>query len=379
MPADPDRQVQPPAPGRLQLPRWLGPVAGLIGSLLGIAASLYSTEFRTAVTTAGRRFTSPAISIVVATVVASATTAYVFRWLVRRSQRHARIVPGEIVIGSDVLDSVKDDQDSIVGRSLHYIEAKRESHELVIFLHGLGLDANDFRSYIAESRFHCIALTLYGFNVSEKDDAHYRPISLQTHVQLLGYALRRIRQSYPSKRIAIVGFSFGADMLLFLPLFAPDSTRSIDASRAVLLDPNVNHSTTTISSRVALVEKDSPLKELVAILESADNDTDFRNLCEYLYKITSKNFAQIQRHAREVIDLWSGESYENFLDRLGQTTSIVDDIRVVLSFDYERHFNPIARGASSRGLDPRNLECSKWGHFDLISSHFLKDRLEGVL
>ena len=54
-----------------------------------------------------------------------------------------------------------------------------------MFVHGLGLDANDFRPYMAESRFHCIALTLYGFNTEEKDDPHYRPISLQSHVQLL--------------------------------------------------------------------------------------------------------------------------------------------------------------------------------------------------
>jgi NAD(P)H-dependent flavin oxidoreductase YrpB (nitropropane dioxygenase family) len=63
----------------------------------------------------------------------------------------------------------------------------------------------------------------------------------------------------------------------------------------------------------------------------------------------------------------------------GQLTSVVDDIRLVLSFDYERHFNSIARGASNRGLNPKNLECSRWGHFDLIGSRFLKDRLEGVL
>jgi pimeloyl-ACP methyl ester carboxylesterase len=380
MPTDADRPIQQPgATGRLQIPRWLGLVAGLAGTLLGIAASLYSVEFRTAITTAGRRFTSPAISIVVATIVASATTTLVFRWLVRRSQRRARIIAGEIIIGSDALNSVKDDQDLVVGRSLHYIEAKRDSTELVIFLHGLGLDANDFRPYIAESRFHCIALTLYGFNSDEKDDRHYRPISLQTHVQLLGYALQNIRQLYPTKRLALVGFSFGADMLLFLPQFAAEASRSIKASRAVLLDPNVNQTTTTISSRIAIVEKDRPLKELVAILESAGNVTDFRNLCEYLYKITAKNFAQIQRHAIEVIGLWPGEAYDNFLDRLGQTTNIVDDIRLVLSFDYERHFNAIARGATNRGLDQKNLECSQWGHFDLISSHFLKDLLEGVL
>ena len=379
MATDPDHLPMPTVSPGLHLPRWLGPTAAVAGTILGIASSLYSNEFRTALTTADRRFTSPTLSILVTTLVASATTAYIFRLLVRRSQRHAQIVTGEIQIKSDVLESVTDDKDSIVGRSLRYIEARRDSDELVVFLHGLGLDADDFRPYLPESRFHCIAITQYGFNIDEKDDDHYRPISLQTHVQLLGYALRHIRAKYPKKRIAIVGFSFGADMLLFLPQIALEGIRSVRVSRAILLDPNVNQTTTTISSKIAEVETDQRLKELVAILESAENLGDFRNLCEYLYKITAKNFAQIQRHAQDVIEMWPGDAYDAFLDRLGQLTSVVDDIRLVLSFDYERHFNSIARGASNRGLNPKNLECSRWGHFDLIGSRFLKDRLEGVL
>jgi hypothetical protein len=37
------------------------------------------------------------------------------------------------------------------------------------------------------------------------------------------------------------------------------------------------------------------------------------------------------------------------------------------------------KGAEARGMDVRSLECSRLGHFDLISPSFLKDRLEGVL
>src|SRR5580704_13979961 len=96
-----DRSNGPQASNGLHLPAWLGPVAGFAGTLLGILASLYSSDFRTALSTAGRRFTAPAISVLVAAVVASATTAIVFRWLIRRSQRRAEILPGEITIKSD--------------------------------------------------------------------------------------------------------------------------------------------------------------------------------------------------------------------------------------------------------------------------------------
>jgi hypothetical protein len=50
-----------------------------------------------------------------------------------------------------------------------------------------------------------------------------------------------------------------------------------------------------------------------------------------------------------------------------------------MSFDYEQHFNSIARGAATRGIDIQSLECSRLSHFELIGPNFLKDRLEGVL
>ena len=361
------------------MPRWVAVVSGFVGSILGIATNLYSAEFRSAITSSKKVFGTTVLSIALAVIVASAVTAIMYRWLVRHRQKRAQILPGEVAIDSDALHLVEDEQDLVAGRTLNFLEAKRDSAELVIFLHGLGLDANDFRPYMAESRYHCLALTLYGFNVAERDDDRYRPISLRTHVQLLAYALGKISEKYPRKRITLVGFSFGADMIFFLAQFAAEAARDLHLKRAVLLDPNVNATTTTISSRIAVVDSDSPFTELVKILESADNISEFRNLCEYLYKITSKNFHQIKRHAREMIDMWQGESYDKFLDRLGQLTGLAEGVSVVVSFDYDRHFNAIARGASARGLDSEKLECSRVGHFDLIGPHFLRERLEGVL
>jgi hypothetical protein len=118
---------------------------------------------------------------------------------------------------------------------------------------------------------------------------------------------------------------------------------------------------------------------LIKILQSTDDVVEFRNLCEYLYKITAKNFAQIQRHASDMTGQWDTSSYERFLDRLGQVAGLADRVHVVLSFDYDKHFNAIARGAVSRGLDPDSFECSRVGHFDLIGPRFLKERLEGFL
>ncbi|HEY2127373.1 MAG TPA: alpha/beta hydrolase [Streptosporangiaceae bacterium] len=305
-------------------------------------------------------------------------TLLTYYWLVKRQQQQNEILPGQIPITADVLRLVDDEQDSVVGRKLHFLEAKRSSEELVIFLHGLGLDANDFRSYMAESRYHCIALTLFGFNVSEATDDHYKPISLQTHVQLLAYVLSTLRQLYPHKRLTLVGFSLGADAFLLLPQFAPKTTRELQISRVLLLDPNISRSTTTLSARVAAVQPATPLTELLKILEGADNIPEFRILCEYLHKITSKNFAQVQRHARDVVAIWDTESPDRFLDRLGQLTATVPEVDVVVSFDYERYFNAIGRGAVARGLRLGGLESSRQGHFDLITAQSLRERLSGL-
>lgn len=367
------------APSRIQVPRWFALASGFVGTVFGIATNLYSDEFRKAIASSGRIVGPTILSVLIAAAVASTVTAVMYRWLVRRRQERAQILPGDISIGTDVLAAVGDERDLVVGRSLHFIEAKRDSAELVVFLHGLGLDANDFRPYMAESRFHCLALTLYGFNDQEKDDDHFRPISLQTHVQLLAYALKRIKQMHPQKKLSVVGFSFGADVMLLLPEYTPDLVRGLAVDKMVLLDPNINRTTTTISSRIAKVDPARPLGELIKILESAGNVAEFRNLCEYLYKITAKNFGQIQRHAREMIALWDTAAYDYFLDRLGRLKSVAEACHVVLSFDYDEHFNAIARGAQVRGLSPDDLECSRSGHFELISAHFLKERLEGLL
>lgn len=378
MPA-PRRSHEPLPSPRLIIPHWLGVVAGVLGTVLGIAANLYSSAFRHAIASSGKAVGPAAFSILLATVVSSAVTVLAYRWLLHRRQLLSQILPGEIPIESDVLEVVADEQDLVVGRVLRYLEAKRESAELVIFLHGLGLDANDFRPYMAESRYHCVAITLYGFNVEECTDGHYKPISMETHVQLLAYGIAKLSELYPRKRMTLVGFSFGADVLLFLPQFADSYIRGLPINRALLLDPNVNETTTTISSRVAIIDSRRPLAELIRLLESADDLGELRNLCEYVYKITAKNFAQIQRHASEMIAMWDTPTYERFLDRLGQLSGSTERVHVVLSFDYDRHFNAIARGAVTRGLDPSDLQCSRVGHFHLIGPRFLKERLEGLV
>lgn len=231
------------------------------------------------------------------------------------------------------------------------------------------------RSCAAESRFHCVALTLYGFNTDERDNDLYQPISLESHVQLLSYALRRIQRRYPRKRLTLVGFSFGADMILCLREFAPEVFEDLRLRSIVLLDPNINNTTTTISSRIADLDSDRSLRELVAILRSAKTAREFRYLCEYLSKITSKDFGQVRRHARDMVKRYRQRSFGPFLDPVGQLTAVTEAVEIVLSLNHEDVFNEVARAARQRGLAGARLECSRTDHFDLMGPAFLADQL----
>ncbi|MGH7928525.1 MAG: alpha/beta fold hydrolase, partial [Candidatus Binatia bacterium] len=298
---------------RFSVPGWLAVLSGVLGSALGIATNLYSAEFRDALEQSTSEFNPAVMSIIVAAIVSSTATTIIYRTISRRRQLSA-ITPGEIKIHSDAVSDGMREEDAVVGRTLKFLEAKRSSDDLLVFLHGLGLDANDFRPYMAESKFHCIALTMYGFNTEESNDQDYHPISLESHISVVTYGLEKLRQRNPRKRLSLVGFSFGADMVLFLAMLASPRARELPIAKVVLLDPNLNCETLTVSREVAKVDLDRPLAQLDRILESVSTISDFRDYCEYLYKITGKSFVQVRRYAGDVVNMWTSPLYNDFLD-----------------------------------------------------------------
>jgi pimeloyl-ACP methyl ester carboxylesterase len=363
-----------PMSSRLRVPRWFAVLSTMAGAVLGVATNLYSAETRHILEASGRDFARSILPIIAPTLVASAVSAIAF-WLLARRRQQVRIVSRSIEIGVDVLEVVDSDQDAVVGRTLHYLEAKRSTETLVVFLHGLGLDASDFQPYMVESRYHCVALTLYGFNVEERGSEYYQPISLASHVQLLGYALTHIKRQYPRKRIILVGFSFGADLILFLSEHASAALAELRPQQVMLLDPNVNNTTTTISSRLSLVGADWEVPQLVTLLNSAAGMAEFRYLCEYLHKITTKDCAQVRQHAAEVVAVWTEPSTDAFIDYLRRLSGSGLRTRVYLSSNHEGLFNRIVRDAKTKSLDTKDMACPRVKHFELIQPRFLKSAL----
>ncbi|TDE39911.1 alpha/beta fold hydrolase [Nonomuraea mesophila] len=101
------------------------------------------------------------------------------------------------------------------GHGLTYIENSSTSPDLVVFLHGLGLDADDYRDYLSRhDEHHSVAVTLRGFDANTSYSGS--PISLSDHVRMVADLVEEINLKNPGKRIHLVGFSLGADLILRL-------------------------------------------------------------------------------------------------------------------------------------------------------------------
>lgn len=360
------------------MPILTGGIGTIIG-IIGIFASLYALEMRHALESTLSSVIAQASTVGIAVFVSCTLTVLICSRLF--NEERYTVVRRSIEIRSNALGSDVPEDDVVDGRTLKYIERYRPSEELVVCIHGLGLDAEDFRPFLNEGRYHAVALTLFGFNVEERDDERYRPISLATHAELASYAIKNIWSEYPGKRLVLVGFSLGADLLMLLSekwVLRPEE--ALEAHAALLLDPNVNRSSTNISSAIAQLKPEHPLNELRRVMEEANNLIEFRNMSSYLYKITAKNLHQIRRYAEEIVEYWRDDaSYDQFLNGIGAVTRFATRVAAVFSFHYEGHFNSALRVARVRGMDTDVLECAQCDHFELMTPEFLNDKLQELL
>lgn len=362
--------------------RWIPIAAGTVGTIIGVIGifiSLYAVEVRRALDYTFSRFVAEASTIVVAVFAGCGLTFLVSRWMFTR-ERPAVVLRRTLDIRVNAVEGDIPDDDAVVGRTLKYIERYRPSEELVICIHGLGLDADDFRPFLNEGPHHAVALTLFGFNAEERDDERYQPISLVTHAELASYAIRSFADQYPDKRLVVVGFSLGADLFMLISeRWAKGETRP-QIHAALLLDPNVNRSSTNISSAIARLDAKRPLYELRRLMDHTGTLIEFRNMCSYLYKITSKNLHQIRRYASEIVDYWDDTpDFDQFLDRLGAVASVTDRLQVIFSFHYESHFNSALRAVRARHMESTSMECARHDHFELMAPELLTEKLREVL
>ncbi|MGW0748176.1 alpha/beta fold hydrolase [Streptomyces sp. NPDC002587] len=257
---------------------------------------------------------------------------------------------------------------------LRYLERKSDSDTLTFFFHGLGLDATDYLGYLSHTDTHGIALNLRGYEPDRS--AGIPPVPLSSHIRMAAAFVEQVSRENANKKIVLLGFSLGADLILQLAE-QWQAGRGIPAVHAaVLLDPNVNQSTMTISRLFAEADPTDPVPAFKRLVNLAPDKDGFRSLCHYLAKVAPKDFEQVAQLSRDMITYWRPDGYEQFGARLHNVTRVADHVRLVLSASYGEHLSAM-RTAMGRHGDGDNVsvELTELDHFDLID----EDRLASVL
>jgi len=261
---------------------------------------------------------------------------------------------------------------------LAYLERRAESPTVTVFLHGLGLDAGDYRGYLEwDTEHHQIALTLKGFDPAEPRPR--RPVTLAEHVELVSGALAEVAAENPGKRLVLAGFSLGADLVLRLAEhWAANGPVVARLEGALLLDPNVNQSTMTISRLIAAADPDDPLPALKQLVSGAQATEELAAVCAYVSKIAEKDFAQLRRLARDMLGYWRPDGYDQFGERLAAVARVARTVRVVVSASYEGHVPAMREAARRHGAGGVAFAALGCGHFDLTREDVLARELRGV-
>ncbi len=263
---------------------------------------------------------------------------------------------------------------------LTYLERVADSPTVSLFFHGLGLDATDYQEYLETHDTHGIAVSLAGYAPGNADPLP--PVPVGRHVEMVADFVEWIGHENPHKRIILIGFSLGADLVLQLAEHwtAVPGRRHPRIAGVLLLDPNVNQSTMTISRLFASADRRDPTSALKELVGLANDQAVFRSLCSYALKITSKDFGQVHQLATDMIHYWDPAGYDQFGARVTRVAEVTDVVKVVLSADYEEHLDGMRNAVRHHGLNLANVELdiTGLGHFDLIENDFLSRKLKSI-
>jgi pimeloyl-ACP methyl ester carboxylesterase len=220
----------------------------------------------------------------------------------------------KLFMSDRLLEALPDTQENQVFKSLeeelrpvsYYDNLRLSTDTLVFYLHGLGLDQNDFYHVLMETKYRSIAPTLYGFHPTDRNP---RSIPFDTHCYLTSRFIESVADELAPKRIALVGFSTGADMLLRIPRFL--NTDGYSVAGCILLDCNLNKQTCFISRelRKVLEGEVSALQLAHTSKRSANCTFPFPDRCATLVGLPGGGPWPSDWECRDGVALRSGSSF----------------------------------------------------------------------
>ncbi|HEY5833175.1 alpha/beta fold hydrolase [Streptomyces sp.] len=260
---------------------------------------------------------------------------------------------------------------------LSYLERRADSDTVTVFFHGLGLDATDYLGYLRQHDRHSVALNLRGY---EPDGAGVPPVPLARHIQMAAAFVEQIGRQNAGKKLVLVGFSLGADLILQVAEHWAERGGDVPPlAAAVLLDPNVNQSTMTISRLFAVADPHDPVPAFKELINLAPDKDGFRSLCSYLAKVAPKDFSQVRQLSQDMITYWDQPGYDQFGTRLNNVAHIAERVRVVLSAAYQEHLSSMRAALGRRDGDAKiSVRLTELDHFDLIGDEILSPELDAL-
>lgn len=294
-----------------------------------------------------------------------------------------------LLLADSLLEALPDTEENHVFKALeeelrpisYYDNLRKSTDAIVFYLHGLGLDQEDFYHVLMETEYRSIAPTLYGFHPS---DCNPRSVPLDTHCYLLSRLIESVVSELAPKRIALVGFSTGADMLLRIPRFL--NTDGYSVAGLLLLDCNINQKTCFISGelRKALNGDVSAIRLAQTIGSNATDITDWLDLHQYLVRVLGKfkgNLRHLALFADEIFAAQPEDGVDRFAGLYRELLSWNPNSRFLFSKGaVHEALIPALRSIGSNG-DSRS--CVKWemntSHFGLMQPSFLERQLHEIM
>jgi pimeloyl-ACP methyl ester carboxylesterase/predicted Ser/Thr protein kinase len=190
----------------------------------------------------------------------------------------------------------------LIGHELQYLDNERRSDVLVLFVHAVGRDHEQWREHLRSLPYRAIAPTQVGFE--PRSDVRFR-LSLREHGIVLRGFLRALQARLRPRLTVLAGHSAGAD--LAMRLIAEDGGDSVPVDGILALEPNLALETCQVTRHFCEFEPGDEAKllrmlsEFSGVPESLD---DWIILYDYVLGTVSKcrhNVEGLRDFAREVV------------------------------------------------------------------------------
>ena len=276
----------------------------------------------------------------------------------------------------------------MVGDSMEYLDNHARSDTMVCFVPALGLDAAEFEEHMRQLPWRCIAVTPF----SHEPQRHRRyTLSLNDHFTLLRHFLRHVGERTGARRIVLVGFSSGADVVMRFAAARPGGGARVDA--VLSLGCNISLETCFVTSMLARMSSRHPerlLADLRSVGESATELDSWLTVHTYLVAMLRKfrnSVDPLRSLAREIMRPFEGGGDSPFLSWYRDASANVRGIRCLFE-DNELHrafvTDVLLSQATTKKLGDRYREDSiliepDTAHFDLERPDVVQKHVEALL